>query len=330
MKYLANEQLITIRPDWPGTPVDAKGRFINLDRPFLPSFGKVLQWQLTPNPQKAEKKVDDWLPNVRTDGTFLSETIDSLTWLGHATFLIRLGGKTFLTDPVFYRASPFVKRLILLPVAPERLRGIDYLLLSHGHMDHCDEQSLRLLARQNPGMQVLTGLRMGALIAPWMPDMPVREAGWYQSYAMDTASPRVFFLPARHWYKRTLFDDNQRLWGSFVLQTAERTLYFSGDSGYGSHFYEMREQFPNPHVCLMGVGAYAPPFMMRDSHMSPEEAVRGFHDLGGQTFIPMHYGTFDLSDEPLGEPVRWLRRLEVSGQIKGQLKIPDVGEIVAF
>ncbi|MBC7921330.1 MAG: MBL fold metallo-hydrolase [Ferruginibacter sp.] len=255
----------------------------------------------------------------------LTEKGDLLAWLGHATFLIRLNGKTLLTDPVFYGASRLVKRQVALPVPPAELKGIDYLLLSHGHMDHCDEKSLRLLARNNPRMEVLTTLRLGALIGKWMPGLKIQEAGWYQQYALPTDSPRVVLLPAMHWYKRTPFDDNQRLWGSFVVQTPRTTLYFSGDSGYDSHFRQVGELFP-VDIALMGVGAYAPPFMMQDSHMNPEEATRGFNEMGAKTFVPMHHGTFDLSDEPLGEPVRWLRRLESEGTLKG-LKVLDVGEV---
>jgi L-ascorbate metabolism protein UlaG (beta-lactamase superfamily) len=327
MNYIRNEQLETVLPGWKGNPLDADGRFVNAHQPFKASFSKVLRWQLTRNPQKAEKVGESWKLRVRTDGDFLNEKEKMLAWLGHATFLIRLEGVTLLTDPVFFRASPLVRRLCELPVPVSQLQGIDYVLLSHGHMDHCDEKSLRLLANGNPQMEVLTGLKMDSLIAPWLPGLRIQQAGWYQEYQLGQTGIRIFFLPARHWYKRTWNDDNRRLWGSFVIQTPRLTLYFSGDTGYDSHFQETARLFPQPDICLMGVGAYSPAFMMQENHMNPEEAVRGFNEMGGKTFIPMHYGTYDLSDEPLGEPVRWLQKLEKEGKINGRMKLLDVGEV---
>lgn len=327
MKYLENDALKTFLPNWKGTPLDAQGRFVNLHSPFKPAFTQLLRWLTTRNPQRAEKRADPWRINMRKDRAFLHEKGDMITWLGHATFLIRLGGKTLVTDPVFFNASPLVKRLCDLPVPVAELRGIDYVLLSHGHMDHCDEKSLRRLKKNNPQLQVLTGLRMASLIAPWMAGAPVQEAGWFQEYQLPDNGLRIYFLPARHWYKRTIHDDNRRLWGSFVIQTPEQTIYFSGDSGYDRHFREIGEMFPGIDLCLMGVGAYAPGFMMQENHMNPQEALRGFNEMGGKTFVPMHYGTYDLSDEPLGEPLRWLRRMEAEGEISGQLQVLDVGEV---
>ncbi len=175
MQYIKNDHLITIRPDWPGTPLDEKGRFMNINKPFKPSFAKVLRWRFTPNPQKEEKKSDTWRPAVRTDGALLRESGDMIVWLGHATFLIRLTGRTFITDPVFYGSS-FIRREIPLPVSPDSFRNIDYLLLSHGHMDHCDKKSIRLLARNNQ-LKVLTALRLGALLTQWVPGLDIQEAG---------------------------------------------------------------------------------------------------------------------------------------------------------
>ena len=116
------------------------------------------------------------------------------------------------------------------------------------------------------------------------------------------------------------------LWGGFVIRAAGKTIYFMGDSGYGSHFKEIAKYFPAPDICIMGIGAYSPEWFMGPSHITPENAVKAFNEMGGKTFIPMHYGTFDLADEPFGEPLRKINALRP--QINGELLTPAVGEIV--
>ncbi|CAN5915054.1 MBL fold metallo-hydrolase [soil metagenome] len=321
--YMKNENLQTIRPGWPGNPLK-DGRFTNVGPDPHRSLLKVLKWKMSRNPQKEEKEQDTWKPVVRQQQDLFSGPGDQIVWLGHATFALRLGGLTFLTDPVLFDV-PFTPRQVGLPVEPENIRGIDYVLLSHGHMDHTDKKSLQLLASQN-NFTLLAPLRLPDLVQKWVPDLKFQEAGWYQQYNLPGDSIKVFLLPAYHWYKRTPFDDDKRLWGSFLLQTPSKTIYISGDTGYEEHFRTIAEFFPTIDVAIMGVGAYKPAYIMETSHLNPLEAVHAFHDLGANVFIPMHYGTYDLSDEPLGEPYRLLRQQEQEGKIKGQLKVLDIGE----
>ncbi|GAB2535108.1 MBL fold metallo-hydrolase [Rufibacter soli] len=288
----------------------------------------ALKWQFTKNPQRQEKKQDHWVPAVHNPREFLNGTQDGLVWLGHATFFIRMGGVTFLTDPLFYGVS-WLKRRVPFPVRPEELPPIDYVLLSHGHFDHCDKPSLKGL-REHHSFEVLTSLNMSGLIQPWLPQTTVQEAGWYQPYQLPAGTPQVYFLPAYHWHKRGLIDNDRILWGSFLLQTPEKTLYFGADSGYQPHFSEIQTLFPAIDICLLGVGAYKPSFIMQPSHTSPDEAVQAFQDLKGKTFIPMHYGTFDLSDEPAGEPFRRLNELEAQGKIPGKLAMTGIGQPYYF
>ncbi|MFM8588410.1 MAG: MBL fold metallo-hydrolase [Bacteroidota bacterium] len=125
----------------------------------------------------------------------------------------------------------------------------------------------------------------------------------------DSSKVKIYFLPARHWSKRGLFDTNQRLWGSFIIQTLNRTIYFSGDTGYGSHFKEIGSLFKDINIAIMGIGAYEPEWFMSPNHISPKDALRAASEMSAKTFIPMHYGTFDLSDEPLFEPINSLKDL---------------------
>lgn len=326
--YLKNEKLKTIKLHWPGNFVN-KGEFHNLGKAVNTSFTKVIKWKLSANPQREEKKNDKWLPEIITqnNNTLAQEKGDFIMWLGHATFLIRINGKTILTDPVFYDVS-IIKRKIGNAIPPEEIRNIDYVLISHGHMDHCDKKSLKILARNNK-FKVLLPLKLDELVKGWLPDHEIQAAGWYQQFDLSTDTAlQITLMPAKHWYKRTLFDTNERLWGSFVIKTAERSIFFSGDTGYDEHFREITDFFPQIDICLMSVGAYKPRFMMQESHMDPEEAVLGFNQMKGKMLFPCHYGTYDLSDEPISEPVKLLRQMEKEGKINGKLVIPDVGEIV--
>ncbi|QHL86159.1 MBL fold metallo-hydrolase [Nibribacter ruber] len=325
-QYLTNPALPVIRKDWQGNPM-YKGRFLNEFRPGDHSLKKVLKWMLQANPQKQAKKQDHWTPALHDPKPFLQGHQDGMFWLGHATFFIRMEGVTFLTDPVFF-GGPMMKRKTALPLEIKDLPKIDYVLLSHGHYDHCDKKSLKLLQQHN-AFELLCPLRLSSVVQKWLPDTKIQEAGWYQQFDLPIAT-KLFMLPAFHWHKRGLLDEDTCLWGSFLLQGPSQTVYFGADSGYERHFKEIQKLFPEMDVCLLGVGAYSPNFMMRDSHTNPEEAVQAFHDLGGKRMVPMHYGTFDLSDEPASEPATQLKAMEQSGAVHGQLCLLGLGEPLLF
>jgi len=329
VRFVANPDLPTLLPaaQWPGTPVDAAGRFMNHEFPFLHQLRTVARFGLQRNPQRAEKQADPFqLPVLRTQ-EFLRGTDDVIVWLGHASFFVRLGGITLLLDPVLGNLPFGGRRHSALPLDPAALTGIDYLLVSHAHYDHCDKTSLRQLVAQNPRVQVLTSLGVDKLLAAWLPGTAIQGAGWYQQYRTD-AGLQVTFLPSRHWSNRTPWDANQTLWGAFVLQAGGRQVYFGGDSGYGSHFQQVGQLFPGLDVALIGAGAYAPRWFMAPNHQDPAHAVQAFHDTGAKVLVPMHYGTFDLSQEPLGEAPRLLQHYQATGQLRGELQLPAVGESI--
>ncbi|GAB2953033.1 MBL fold metallo-hydrolase [Hymenobacter coalescens] len=330
-RHVRNEQLRTIRPHYPGNLVVGR-QFANVgEQLYEPSFSNVLRWKvLTKNPQAEVKKQDAWAPAVQPCAEVLRQRPEgTLIWLGHASFWLRWGQRTFLFDPVLFDL-PLIKRRHPLPCAPQDLTGIDYLLLSHGHRDHLDDDSIRLLARQNPQLQVLGPLRVSGLLkrtAGTLP--PTQEAGWWQQFELGPEAPLdVFYLPAAHWHRRGLGDLNTVLWGSFLLceKATGRTLYFAGDSAEGPHFYEMEAQFGPLDVVLLPIGAYKPAFMMQRSHMNPHEAAKVSNQLRAGHFIPMHYGTFDLSDEPASEPLHMLEQIATEGWLNAQLHLPAVGQ----
>lgn len=291
--------------DWKGTPVRSDGNFQNLNYPFESSLYSVLKWKLSENPQAEEKKSDNRRLTVEPLTDLKSKGKDQLIWLGHASYLMTVGGVNLLIDPIWLD-NWALKRFSDLPFDPEQIRDIDYILISHDHRDHCDEATLKLLGKLVPNAKILTGLNMQSLLKPWLPKNSIQEAGWFQSYDLKD-SLRITFVPTRHWSRRGLTDTNQRLWGGFYIESSDRSFYFMSDSGYGPHFKMIADTIGSPDVAMMGVGAFKPEWFMHPVHVSPMNAAKAFREMGGKHFVPMHFGTFDLSDEPLLEPLDWLK-----------------------
>ncbi|MGE9313279.1 MBL fold metallo-hydrolase [Niabella sp. CJ426] len=321
--FINNPALKTVMDNWSGTPVDQSGRFINLDGPTVLSMGMILKHFVERNPQRDMKKKDTWRIPVLTDDNWLNDEADKIVWLGHASFFIQMAGLRMITDPVFGRL-PMVERHSPLPVDPGKLVNIDYILVTHAHYDHCDKKSLQLLSANNPQAHILCGLNLDRLIGKWI-NNPVHTAGWYQQYD-NTGGVKITFVPSRHWANRGLSDANTTLWGGFVMEKADGCIYFSGDSGYGSHYKAIGHLFPRIDVALLGAGAYAPAWFMGKNHQDPYQALQAFRDTGAQLFIPFHYGTFDMADEPMGETEQILNRLKAEGKINNELKILKLGE----
>jgi L-ascorbate metabolism protein UlaG (beta-lactamase superfamily) len=329
VQYRRNEALRTIRPGYPGNKLIGS-EFCNGEALFEPSLGTALRWQLTANPQKEEKKKDTWVPAVVPCAEAFFSNDDMLVWLGHASFLLRIAGVSLLFDPVLF-SSLGLRHRHALPCQPQDVRNIDYLLLSHGHRDHLDERSIKLLAQQNPRMKVLSSLGVAGLVRGMAPALPVQEAGWWQQYDLGADAPfEIYYLPASHWHRRGLTDLNKVLWGSFLIKTEDRLLYFAGDTSYGDHFEQIEQTFGPIDIVLMPIGAYKPPFMMHMSHVNPHEAAKAANVLRAGHVVPMHHGTFDLSDEPASEPLRLLTEVAADGMLRGELHAPAVGEIMRW
>ena len=317
-EHKINPKLEIIKEGWEGNRM-IDGEFTNgptKDKQIMPL--DILKWKLSKNPQQEEKKEDNFRLNVVQNSDFTNSDEDMIVWLGHATFFIRLNGVTFITDPVFYNLG-FIKRLAGLPCKVSDLQNIDYILLSHGHRDHFDKKSVKELFKNNTRAEALLPLQLGQFFTK--NQFPFQEAAWYQKYKTDKQI-EVFFMPAKHWNRRGLTDFNKTLWGSFVIRSGSKSIFFAGDTSYGKHFKEIAKVFPHLDYCLMPIGAYKPEYLMKESHLSPTEALQAFKDLGGKTFIPMHYATFDLANEPLGEPVRIIKRERQNFNIR----FLDIGE----
>jgi N-acyl-phosphatidylethanolamine-hydrolysing phospholipase D len=230
----------------------------------------------------------------------------SLTWIGHATFLVRMDGVTFLTDPVFSTwaapLAPFGSPRAVAPGVPlDELPPVDFAVLSHDHYDHADLRSVKRLAARGVPFFVPRGL------GKW-----VRKAGgtaveldWWQS--AEVGGVTVTCVPAQHFSGRSLLDGNKSLWAGWVVSGGTRRFYHAGDSGYSAEFAEIGARLGPIDLAAVPIGAYHPSELMHFVHATPEEALRIARDVEASRVVAMHFGTFDLADEPLDEPPRRFR-----------------------
>lgn len=328
-KRVRNENLKTVKADWQGTPVDEKGRFVNAEFPFLSNVSDLLKWQLSGNEFKEAKQNDTERLKVLDPTDFLSGDKDGILWLGHASVYIRLNGKTILIDPVF--GDPWmVKKFVETPNPTEKIKKLDYILVTHDHRDHCDEPTLKSLLQKFPNAKILGGLEMQDLYNDWKTDTnEAKTAGWYQQFDLGE-DLKITFVPVRHWSRRGLFDMNKRLWGGYVIEGAGKRIYHGGDSGYGSHYKELAETFEKIDYFLIGIGAFEPRWFMQSNHNNPEDALQAFQDAKAETLVPIHYGTFDLSDEPPSEPLRRLKADAEKAGLIDRLKPLQINESFEF
>lgn len=328
--YTSQPGLNTIKPGWPGTPVDQEGRFMNHEFPMVMKTSRFLRWQFSSNPFEEEKARDTWRPNVADPTEFLNSDRDGLVWLGHATFYIRVNGVTILTDPIFGEPA-LVDRYVDIPSPLAKIRKLDYVLLSHDHRDHFDEPTIVLLAEKFPNAKFLAGMRSEELLRDFItPTNDIGTAGWFQRFDLGSSPVEIYFLPVRHWSRRGLFDTNHRLWGGYVIKGGETSIYFGGDSGYGSHYRETGELFRDIDYFLIGIGAYEPRWFMEPNHNNPADVVKAFKEIRARTLVPMHYGTFDLSDEPPSAPLRELNREAEAAGIGDRVKTLDLNGSIHF
>lgn len=329
--YTSNPSFIAVpgTEGFPGTPLDKRGLFMNEEHLFWPRMADLIKWKTSANPYKDEKKVDTNRLQVIMRSTLDELPDNSITWLGHASYLIHFGGKRILIDPVLTEPGFFLKRHSVLPFEINQFKDIDYILISHNHRDHCDKESIALLANQNPEATWLCGLGLDTLLLnKWTGSKKIQASGWYQQYTLHNSSLKVSFLPTRHWSRRGLNDTNASLWGAFLIEYNGRKIYFGGDSGYGSHLKKVYELFGEVDYYLAGIGAFAPRWFMAPSHMHPEEVAKSCNEMRAKNILPMHFGTFDLSDETLLGPSQLIQKLKAENAFATNLIIPSVGDIV--
>ena len=225
----------------------------------------------------------------------------AITFIGHSTFLIRTESTVILTDPVFTtHAGPFGRfgpRRVRLPaVAASALPPVDLVLVSHNHYDHLQPSSLRRFRHTS------------AVVAPLgaLEGQNVQTLDWWQKTTVGATE--ITCVPAQHFSARTPFDRDRTLWCGFIVRVDGVTIYFAGDSGYSPHFAEIAMRCPPIDVALLPIGAYEPRWFMGPVHMNPDDAVRAHLDARARVSFGMHFGTFQLTDEAIDEPLRALER----------------------
>jgi N-acyl-phosphatidylethanolamine-hydrolysing phospholipase D len=257
---------------------------------------------------------------------------DSLTWLGHAAFLMRMDGKNVLIDPFLSDyASPIAgvgPRRFTPPGLPvEHLPKIDLLLVSHNHYDHLDARTIEALPNKHR-MQVVVPLGLGRFFRQ-RGFRHVAELDWHHDVAIDRL--KITCVPAIHRSARGLTDRNRTLWAGFILESPDSRIYFGGDTGYGPVFAETGRRYGPFDLALIGIGCYAPRAAMHMNHADPEEAVQIARDLGARRVMGMHWGTIIMTEEPPFEPpTRFRAAAEAAGYSEDEAWLLHIGETRAL
>ncbi len=281
------------------------GRFQNIGK-FKPSEGG--SWfKLAFDPYRLRQDIPEnhVLPYSAALKQFRSSTkqASSVTWIGHSTFLIRVDDAWILTDPVFSKYATFIppfgpKRLVAPGLKIEDLPPIDVIIISHNHYDHTDVRSLKKLAKISPNTRVIIPLQNGRTVNRAKFNN-VTEVDWFETVKTDGLSFTA--VPAVHSSKRWIADDNKALWAGWSINTGRQKIYYAGDTGAGSFIHEIRKRLGVHRTAFIPIGAYSPVELEEGHHVTPEQSVAIARTLGASHAIPMHWGTFAQSPEPIAE-----------------------------
>jgi len=280
-------------------------RFYNPDAPQARGFLDALRWKLTSRPEPSPHFISDVEPSApprHVEGSGLRATL-----VNHSTVLLQQRGFNILTDPIWSeRASPLAwigpRRRRNPGVSWDDLPPIDAVLLSHNHYDHLDLPTLRRLADRGQSQFIVpTGV---SRLLPSQNTGSVHELDWGESFSLPGCT--IHCVPALHFSSRGIFDRNMTLWCGYVIECRDQLVYFAGDTGFGPHFAQIRENFGPPQLAFLPIGAYEPRWFMSPVHMAPDEAIRAHEILAARTSIAIHHGTFQLADDGLDTPKQQL------------------------
>jgi len=311
-------------------------RFFDLHGAAPKGRRDLLRWLLGRNWRGTRAKWPAWAPSPYADRppARVEGDVWRISYVGHASFLIQTAGLNILLDPVWSkRASPFgfigPKRVNDPGIAFADLPPIDVVLVSHAHYDHLDVATLsRLAAAHRP--RVITALGDDAIMRNHDPVIAAEAYDWNDRVEIG-AGVAVTLVAMRHWSARNLSDRNMSLWASFVIETPGGRIYFVADSGYGDgrHFRTARDRHGPLRLAILPIGAYEPRWFMREAHMNPAESVQALIDCGAELALGHHYGTFQLTDEPIDAPLAALAEaLAVAGIPEQRFRTLRPGEVL--
>jgi len=286
---------------------------------------------------KEKKKLDMTVPqdHVMDKEKVLSDLEkykddDYIAWIGHATYLIKLGDTTIITDPVFSKnAGPLIfgpKRYVEPALKLNEIPKTNLFLLTHNHYDHQDMSTIRRYPYKNS--KVVVPLKLGKYFTKYR-FKDVTELDWYDEIKVND-NMKVTLLPAVHWSKRSLTDTNKTLWGNFLIEYKDKKIFFACDTGYGNIYKELGKKYGPIDLTMINIGAYnfKPIFDKSIYHTNPEEALNVAQDLKSKKVLGTHWGTFVLSLEPIMEPpVRFKDNAEKYGFKKEDAIIFKIGQI---
>jgi L-ascorbate metabolism protein UlaG (beta-lactamase superfamily) len=245
----------------------------------------------------------------------------AITWIGHASFLLQTPKHNILIDPNWANWMSVIRRLRHAGMAIEHLPEIDLVLITHAHFDHLNRRSLRKVASRQP---IIVPEGVGSLVHNLGFDA-VHEMGWWDTWEFKKL--KIIFTPAKHWGARLLIDRHRKC-GGYIIEYDGRRIYHCGDSTYFDGFKEIGKRYA-PEIALMPIGAYQPP-SGRDHHIGPEQAIKAFLELKSQIFIPMHFGTYRLSFEPMAEPPQRLMKAALREGIVNKIRVLKEGKPQVF
>lgn len=292
-------------------------------------FMRLLKWKLSRKQDYTDEE-KTFLPEVirgLTERIKSMSSEDFIAWIGHSTFLMRIDGEYFLTDPIFSDRALLPGRKTPPAITGNELGEITSkinVLVSHNHYDHLDAESLRSLPGQ---ARIFVPMGLKGYVEG-LERKHVEEMDWWQTFDLGRGM-KVVCLPAQHWSRRIGQGVNATLWASFMIVTPKITIYYAADSGYFIGYKEIGRLFPDIDYALMPATAYQPRWFMHYAHMDIRETIDAFKELGAKYFIPTQWGTFHLGDEPPGYPVIELNKMIQEEKLDpSRFIIMNIGEIV--
>jgi len=309
-----------------------EGKFINLSPTNLDMSFKnivaILKDQMKGNPNKKPKFK---LPQQAVDSLDLEQTKaeDKLIWFGHSSFLLQLDNKNILIDPMLGNSPsphPWLgtsRYNETLPIAIEKLPKIDFVLISHDHYDHLDYGSIKQLKDKVGKFYVPLGV--AAHLKSWgVNNDKIEEVNWWDETTFGNIE--LAFTPSRHFSGRGIMDNSSTMWGSWIIKGDNKNIYFSGDSGYGSHFKEIGEKYGPFDFAMLECGQYDTKWA--DIHMMPEETAKAAVDVNTKIMMPIHWGAFTLAMHDWNDPV--IRVTKKAKELNMPILIPEIGQEIAL